>query len=201
MQLTSVYAERENGFWVGKPGHLKRRQRLGLQLFAEISISAAWLVFGLSVSVNAEAWDLVSSPGRCFYIYDRILDETTTECSAVATILNTETSEIIRCSGLIKGNQGMAPSVEENVPDAVFCRSIGRVMAKGGPFAINSLDDDFVEERTKVRRRGQYVWANAFWVYSLSGKLDIKLCAARKVVQNPDFGQRCSKTVVWPDRD
>ncbi|MEM6616437.1 MAG: hypothetical protein AAF619_07905 [Pseudomonadota bacterium] len=166
---------------------------------------AFWYLLSLSTlaitnPLSADPWSLISSPGVCTYTYDRVRDETTTECSAVALLMDLDTSEIVRCSGYVEGNQGMAPSVEENVPDAIVCRAVGRVMAGEGPFGIASLDDAFIEENTKIRRRGQYVWSNAFWVYSTSGELDVRLCAARRTIQNPDFAQSCSRTVNWPDR-
>ncbi|MEM6382830.1 MAG: hypothetical protein AAF739_09165 [Pseudomonadota bacterium] len=145
----------------------------------------------------ANDWQLISSPGECSYVYERITDERTTRCTASAIIMNTATSQITRCTASVEGNQFLAPSVEENVPEEVTCWTTPRVINGEGPYAISSLDDAFIEENTRVRRRGNFVWSNAFWVYATSGTFDIRLCAANRAVQNPDLAQRCSQRINW----
>lgn len=148
---------------------------------------------------SADDWILISSPGLCSYEYDRTHDRTTTTCEASATIMNRRTSDIIRCSARISGDQTLAPSVPERAPEFVQCQSVNSVFNEDGDYGITNLDDNAIFDDTKIRRRGSYAWANAFWVYTRSGAFEIALCANRKQIQNPDFGQWCSTRVEWPN--
>lgn len=175
-------------------GVLRSRKR---RAFARLFFAASLVVSIPVAHAAADAWTLIASPGTCSYTYDRISDERTTTCVATAVLLNTQTSDVVHCRATVEGNQFLAPSVEENVPDAVTCWSSGRVLNAEGTFGIASLDDRFVDENTRIRRRGTFAWSNAFWVYSTSGEFSIRVCAAAREIQNPDFAQRCSTDISW----
>lgn len=149
--------------------------------------------------VVAQEWTLLSSPGVCTYTYDRLRDTTTTRCQARALLIDTQTSDAIHCFAEVEGNQFLAPSVQENAPETITCWRTGRIVRAPGPFGVVSLDDDFHEENTRIRRRGVFIWSNAFWIYGLEGDFNLRLCASAQDIQNPDFAQRCSQEIFWAD--
>lgn len=160
---------------------------LSLVLFNALAISPAL----------AQQWQLLRSPGTCTYAYERVKARTETTCSASAVLIDQNTSDIVRCDAVISGTQQTFPSVAENAPETINCWRIGRVFSNDGNYAIAGVDDDFSDENTRVRRRGSFVWSNAYWVYARSGKFDIRLCAGIKNIANPELGKRCSQNIKW----
>lgn len=176
------------------------RSAHGVALGISSSLAATCTVFIIVVaSAHAQEWELLRSPGLCSYEYDRVRDRTTTTCHAMAYLLDRVTSQVVRCEASVTGTENTAPSVPETSPESIDCRKLGRVFRDDGSYGIGGLDDNAMDENRRVRRQGRYVWSNAYWVYSRTGALNVRLCAGRHDIANPDFGQRCSRAIAWPD--
>jgi hypothetical protein len=163
---------------------------------ARLATGAALLAILACGSAAADEFALHAQVGRCDYVHFPQRDERHTECTAEAYLTNKTTSDIYFCKAEVRGDQYVAPSVQETAPTTIQCTWVGQPFGQKGVYDFAMTDDTAKPDRTLNRVRGTFSWANGFWIFSQNAR-NVKFCTRRLAGAGPDFRISCSKDVEW----
>jgi hypothetical protein len=96
----------------------------------------------------------------------------------------------------VQGDQYVAPSIPETVPDTIKCARLGQPFPRSGSYDLRLTDDTAKADRSLNRMQGTFSWKNAFWMFSRN-TLDVKFCAGRAIEAAPDVRMKCSRQIEW----
>jgi hypothetical protein len=114
---------------------------LATRLYANFIMICGCAAIWSGQAFGAEDIRLKLHIGQYDYTFNPIKNSHNTSCSAEALLFNAQTSELFFCLGKVEGDQYVAPSVNETVPDSITCTRIGQPYIGRGPYDVALVDD------------------------------------------------------------